>query len=118
MSPTWYQNQPAVPTWNYAAVHCYGELELIAFEQTEPLMADMVTEYEQSLLDNKALIPDDYLEEMRQAIVGFKIVVDDIQAEELGQHRRVADQQGVFAALKKVHILRPSSWHSTWNNVV
>ncbi|WP_445945385.1 FMN-binding negative transcriptional regulator [Shewanella sp.] len=102
VSPTWYQNQPAVPTWNYAAVHCYGELELLDGEQTEQLMRDTVAQYEPSLLDNKTLMPDEYLEKMRQAIVGFKIVVDDIQAKEkLGQHRKLGDQQGVFAALKQ-----------------
>src|SRR5260221_5578774 len=24
VSPQWYKDQPAVPTWNYAAVHAYG----------------------------------------------------------------------------------------------
>jgi len=24
VSPSWYANAPAVPTWNYAAVHAYG----------------------------------------------------------------------------------------------
>jgi transcriptional regulator len=102
VSPTWYQHQPAVPTWNYAAVHCYGELVILDDEQTEQLMHDIVAKYEPNLLDDKTLMPDDYLEKMRQAIVGFKIVVDDIQAKEkLGQHRKVGDQQGVFAALKQ-----------------
>ena len=25
VSPTWYTTSPAVPTWNYAAVHVYGK---------------------------------------------------------------------------------------------
>src|SRR5215471_19198631 len=25
ISPTWYATAPAVPTWNYAAVHAYGK---------------------------------------------------------------------------------------------
>src|SRR5215204_4517774 len=25
VSPTWYATSPAVPTWNYAAVHVYGK---------------------------------------------------------------------------------------------
>src|SRR4051812_47202497 len=24
ISPSWYQTEPAVPTWNYATVHAYG----------------------------------------------------------------------------------------------
>src|SRR5687768_12754302 len=29
ISPTWYQAEHVVPTWNYVAVHAYGRLELI-----------------------------------------------------------------------------------------
>lgn len=28
ISPTWYLTQPAVPTWNYTAVHAYGSVTL------------------------------------------------------------------------------------------
>ncbi|HEY1066556.1 MAG TPA: FMN-binding negative transcriptional regulator [Pirellulales bacterium] len=34
ISPNWYQAEATVPTWNYAAVHAYGPLELIE-AQTE-----------------------------------------------------------------------------------
>src|SRR5207248_10437681 len=30
ISPSWYAAGPAVPTWNYAAVHAYGPARLIA----------------------------------------------------------------------------------------
>src|SRR5262245_35101125 len=29
ISPTWYEAEKVVPTWNYVAVHAYGRLELI-----------------------------------------------------------------------------------------
>ena len=46
-------------------------------------------------------MPDEYQQKLRQAIVGFKIVIDEIQAKEkLGQHRSISDQQGVFNGLK------------------
>jgi transcriptional regulator len=28
ISPTWYESQDHVPTWNYSAVHVYGRMEL------------------------------------------------------------------------------------------
>src|SRR5215510_1783168 len=33
VSPTWYATKPAVPTWNYAAVHAYGPARIV---QDEP----------------------------------------------------------------------------------
>src|SRR5262249_17526889 len=32
VSPTWYTVRPAVPTWNYAAVHAYGTPRIIEDE--------------------------------------------------------------------------------------
>ncbi|MGL5098316.1 MAG: FMN-binding negative transcriptional regulator, partial [Planctomycetia bacterium] len=29
ISPTWYAAEDVVPTWNYAAVHAYGRLEIV-----------------------------------------------------------------------------------------
>jgi transcriptional regulator len=29
ISPTWYQEEKTVPTWNYLAVHAYGRLDLV-----------------------------------------------------------------------------------------
>ena len=29
ISPSWYETNKAVPTWNYVAVHVYGELEIV-----------------------------------------------------------------------------------------
>ena len=32
IAPGWYKTQPAVPTWDYAAVHIHGTLELVEDE--------------------------------------------------------------------------------------
>src|SRR5688500_10398700 len=32
ISPTWYESNETVPTWNYVAVHAYGVLRLIEEE--------------------------------------------------------------------------------------
>ncbi|MFM2485706.1 FMN-binding negative transcriptional regulator [Celerinatantimonas yamalensis] len=104
ISPTWYHQQPAVPTWNYAAVHCYGTVQLLGDADTQDAMQALITQHEASLLTNKALMPDDYQQKLRQAIVAFKVVVDDIQAKEkLGQHRKAGDQQGTYHALRESH---------------
>ncbi|GAB6263061.1 FMN-binding negative transcriptional regulator [Photobacterium sp. R1] len=102
ISPTWYHHTPAVPTWNYAAVHCYGTIQLLDDAQTEQLLQVMIARHEPELDANRDIIPDEFQNKLRQAIVGFKIVIDDIQAKEkLGQHRKKEDQQGVYLALSE-----------------
>jgi transcriptional regulator len=102
ISPTWYDTQPAVPTWNYASVHCYGYITLLSDVETTTSMDELVIKYEPSLLANQKLMPEEFKQNLRQAVVGFKIVVDKIQAKEkLGQHRKKEDQQGVYLALKE-----------------
>lgn len=102
ISPTWYDATPAVPTWNYAAVHCYGVVNILSDAENQTVLDSLVAQHEPRLLHNKQLIPDEYQLRLRQAIVAFKIVLDDIQAKEkLGQHKSIADQQGVFAALSQ-----------------
>ncbi|ANS44774.1 FMN-binding negative transcriptional regulator [Serratia inhibens] len=101
ISPTWYQAQEAVPTWNYAAVHCYGTVEMLDAEETERAMQVLVNTFEPGLMEKRQLMPAEFVSKKRQAIVAFKIRLDDIQAKEkLGQHRSEDDQRGVLAALE------------------
>ncbi len=47
ISPSWYETEKAVPTWNYVTVHVSGEVELQ--EDENELMSsllDMVSKYE------------------------------------------------------------------------
>ena len=34
ISPSWYANKPAVPTWNYAVVHIKGCAEILSADET------------------------------------------------------------------------------------
>ena len=102
ISPTWYENKPAVPTWNYVAVHCYGTVELLNDQETANALNHLIRQYEPSLLSNSEVMSDELNAKLSQAIVGFKIVIDDIQAKEkLGLHRSPEDQAGVYQALNE-----------------
>lgn len=46
ISPSWYENQPAVPTWNYAAVHAYGAPRLLDADGLKRLLYESVEFYE------------------------------------------------------------------------
>lgn len=102
ISPTWYASKPAVPTWNYATVHCRGKIELLPPEQNQLILNKLTANYEPALLNDKAIMPDEYQSKLSRAIVTFKIVLNDIQGKEkLGQSKSQADQAAVYAALQQ-----------------
>ena len=102
ISPTWYHNKPAVPTWNYAAIHIKGCAEILSANDTTQALDSLMDKYEPELLVKRDVVSADYQEKLSKGIVGFKISIDVIDAKaKLGQHRSIADQQGVTAALRK-----------------
>ncbi|MEM9424492.1 MAG: FMN-binding negative transcriptional regulator, partial [Spirochaetota bacterium] len=48
ISPYWYAGKPAVPTWNYAAVHCYGRAKLLV--DPADVLDELLRKYEPRLL--------------------------------------------------------------------
>jgi transcriptional regulator len=100
ISPTWYDSHPAVPTWNYSVVHAKGIIELTDDATTAQVLESTIQQYEPALLQSGGFIPDDYQQKLAKGIVGFKIVIDELQGKQkLGQHRSQSDQQGVVKGL-------------------
>lgn len=101
ISPSWYETSPAVPTWNYAAVHAYGVPTLITdHDRVVSLLADTIAEYE--TIPGSADIPHDMRDKLIHALVAFEIPVTRIQGKfKLGQNRSAADIAGVISALSR-----------------
>lgn len=101
ISPKWYVSNPAVPTWNYAAVQCYGVFQTLGDKETLDVIHQLIHKYEAEILNDTQLLPAVYVDKLLKAVVGFQVVVDNIHAKEkLGQHKMPADQRSVFNALK------------------
>ncbi|QOR37761.1 FMN-binding negative transcriptional regulator [Billgrantia diversa] len=99
VSPTWYASQPAVPTWNYLAVHATGTLELLGPEATRELLDRSLAHYEPALLDSLSR-EQGYLEKMQAGVVGFRLPIETLTGKaKLGRQRSESDQAGVEAAL-------------------
>ncbi|UYG04661.1 FMN-binding negative transcriptional regulator [Halomonas sp. LR3S48] len=99
ISPTWYASQPAVPTWNYLAVHATGTLELLGTAATRELLDRSLAHFEPALLDSLPREPG-YLEKMQAGVVGFRLPIETLAGKaKLGRQRSEADQAGVEAAL-------------------
>jgi transcriptional regulator len=75
ISPTWYEAEHVVPTWNYLAVHVYGTLRLVeSHEETVGIVKRLVKFYEQSQprpWDFDEAEP--YFDKMAGAVVAFQI---------------------------------------------
>lgn len=103
ISPTWYAKSPAAPTWNYAAVHVYGVVEILNTTQAREVAEQTVNKYEPSLLVERNILTNELIEKLLPGIVGFKITISRIEGKlKLGQQRISEDQRGVVEGLQSV----------------
>jgi transcriptional regulator len=105
ISPSWYATSPAVPTWNYAAVHVYGTPRLLEADQLSGLLARLVSHYEAG---NERPwqydLPEDYRQRMERAVVGVEVPIARIEGKfKLGQNRSEEDRRSMLARLKVGH---------------
>jgi transcriptional regulator len=103
ISPSNYEKETNVPTWNYLAVHAYGKATLLAEGQkTADLLAHTISTFEADYLKQWNGLPDDYKQKMMKGIVAFEIVVDDLQAKKkLSQNRSAQEQENIINTLSK-----------------
>jgi transcriptional regulator len=101
VSPRWY-TQINVPTWNYIAVHVYGTVKIIEGEALRAALSRLVHNYEQYLprpVDMEEITEKRVTAEMR-GIVGFEILIEDIQAAyKLSQNR---DEQSYHQVIRQL----------------
>jgi transcriptional regulator len=103
VSPSWYATHPAVPTWNYVAVHATGTGALVEdAERVRALLADLVHVYEGAGPGAWSLeaLPADYVAGMQRGIVAFEIPIDRLEGKaKLSQNRPADDQARVRTVL-------------------
>jgi transcriptional regulator len=105
VSPTWYANTPAVPTWNYAVVHAYGRARATEDPAAvEQHLRDLVARHESHRQRPWRLedLPSDYRTQQVSGIVAFAMPVERLEAKfKLGQNRVRADRMGTIAGLER-----------------
>lgn len=99
ISPSWYNTKGVPPTWNYQAVHIYGQCKV--FDDTNRLkeiVESLTNKYESSL---KVPWSPDYNASMLKAIIGIEITINEVQCKyKLSQNRSTQDQSQVVDQLK------------------
>lgn len=101
VSPTWYQVQPSVPTWNYVSVHATGVARPVADEAAvRKILDDLVKAYDEKW--SMSTLTEDYLKGMTRQIVAFEVELTSVEGKfKLSQNRSREDRVAVRQHLEK-----------------
>jgi transcriptional regulator len=103
ISPTWYEAANVVPTWNYTAVHAYGQAEPI--EDRDALLEIVqrsVAVYESAMPRPWTLdTAGPFVDRLLAQIVGFRIPIARIEGKwKLNQNHPAERREKVIGALE------------------
>jgi len=103
ISPSLYENRESVPTWNYAAVHVYGEPTLFTDEESlRATLHRMIDTFESSYMTQWSELSEEYQSRMMKHIVGFNIKVKRLEGKfKLSQNRTKGEQAQVIQSLNQ-----------------
>jgi len=105
ISPTWYETQNTVPTWNYVAVHAYGTLRVITErDRLLDLLRQTVSVYEAPLPQPWSMdVPTpEFIEQLAGGIVGFEVLIDRLEGKwKLNQNHPVERREKVIHKLRE-----------------
>jgi transcriptional regulator len=103
ISPGNYTVLESVPTWNYGAVHLYGNAKVFSSpEALQGVLHELIHTFEPAYAAQWASLDEGFRERMLKQIVGFEIEVTKMEAKfKLNQNRSREDQQNVIVSLQK-----------------
>jgi transcriptional regulator len=98
-----YVTRENVPTWNYGAVHVYGNARTFASpEDLQGILQQLIGTFEPAYAEQWGSLSDAYRQRMLGHIVGFEIAVTKIEAKfKLSQNRTKEEQTNVIMSLEK-----------------
>jgi transcriptional regulator len=103
ISPSLYDLRESVPTWNYAAVHAYGEAGTFSDQaRLEELLREMINTFDSAYMTQWSELAEKYRSRMLSHIVGFEMRVNRLEGKfKLSQNRSQAEQARIVAALSE-----------------
>jgi transcriptional regulator len=101
ISPTHYDKLESVPTWNYMAVHAYGNAQVVHYEDNPQamlaLMDELMLTHEASYMTQWQGLTDKFKDGMMRGTVGFEMVVTRLDAKaKLSQNKNAGEQERII----------------------
>lgn len=103
VSADWYTNPIMGSTWNYMTVHAKGKISFMDEEGTLKAVKAVSDKYVGTDLPSSfGNLPQEYIDHMVKAIVGFSIEVESFDnVFKLSQNRDAASQKNIIEQLEK-----------------
>ena len=103
VSASWYTNPSVGSTWNYMTVHAKGQISFMSEEETRNAVKKVSDKFEGTKSDGAFdKLPQEYIDSMMKAIVGFTIEVNSLDnVFKLSQNRDTVSQKNIIEQLKK-----------------
>jgi transcriptional regulator len=104
VSPTWYEAEQVVPTWNYTAVHACGRAQVVEDKGALlEIVQRSVEVYERAMPRPWSFDPSStFVERLLGQIVGFRIEVEKMEGKwKLNQNHSVERRKKVAQALQE-----------------
>lgn len=105
VSPGWYDDSPAVPTWNFVVVHLWGTPELLDAEENLRMLGELVDRFEGPRDRPRRMLgsPGDaaYARRIHSGTVGYRLRVARFEGKrKLGQDKPPEVARAVIARLE------------------
>jgi transcriptional regulator len=104
ISPTWYEAEQVVPTWNYVAVHACGQIQILENEDAVLDIVQKSVEVFEKAMPRPWSIGGSrtYIQRRLAQIVGFRMEIDKIEGKwKLNQNHPVDRRKKVVKALRQ-----------------
>lgn len=97
ISPSLYEKQQNVPTWNYVAVHAYGKINILnSTEQKLDVLHKQMQTFEAGYIEQFKTLEQKYIDGLLNGIVAFEINVTKLQSKEkLSQNKSTTEKQNI-----------------------
>jgi transcriptional regulator len=111
ISPNWYpgkkEHGKEVPTWNYAVVHAYGPLKVIADEQWLLTFLNKLTNIHEAgspVPWKVSDAPREFIKSLLNGIVGLELPIQRLEGKwKVSQNRTEEERMGVIEGLSKLN---------------
>lgn len=102
ISPKHYESEQSVPTWNYVAVHAYGNAKIISTqEEVFGVLHSMIAAFEKEYKQQWDGLPEQYRTKMLNGIVCFEVTVTDLQASrKLSQNKKDTERNNIITTFE------------------